>query len=398
MKSDRASTSLNLPTLLSFNELAWVAVSAMALFCGYLLSENSDDSTDQLRQQLAVGSSELAAQRASHQELSNRLAQALAELAVAGRRLAEAEQKMAELKSVLAQAQDEVLSPTGRLARTQEEAAKLKNRLAAAESQLASASDLNKRLQAQLQQATERSEAQKRELAEVQRELLEAQNQLAAARARLAERPNEGNVRKELLGLRGAMSNVVILLDRSASMADGRRWEDSLRVIETWLTYLPIENCALITFSSECETFPADGRFLAVGGTNEAARETRSHLLRQVRARPPVGNTAMVEALQKAYDYRGVDTIILFTDGEPLDLRKALKQKRGATPASNDMQLSASERKRIAKTQIKEALALSRRHPDIPINVVALADYFTDWKSEFLLGLARNTGGAFLGR
>jgi polyhydroxyalkanoate synthesis regulator phasin len=397
MKSDRATTSLNLPTLLSFNELAWVAVSAMALFCGYLLSETSDHSTSKLQQQLAAGHRGLAAQRASSQELSNRLAQATSELAEAARRQAQAERRIAELVSQMTQAQTEMLSLTSRLSHVEEEASKLKNRLAEAQSKHASATDLNARLQAQLQQVTDRLEVQKKELAEARRELWEAANELAAVRARLAERPSEGNVRKELLGLRGAMSNVVILLDRSSSMADGRRWGDSLRVIEAWLEYLPIESCALITFSSQCEAFPPGGHFLAVGGTNEIARTARKDLIRQVRARPPDGNTATVEALQLAYSYPGVDTIILFTDGEPLDLRRATDPKRGLM-AARESELSAAERKRIAKAQIAEALALARKHPDIPINVVALADYFTDWKSEFLLGLARNTGGAFLGR
>lgn len=390
MKPGRAATSLNLPTLLSFNELAWVAVSAMALFCGFLLSQDPDDKGERLQPQLVAPNNEVIVWKVAYEKASNDLAQATAGLADTTSRLALARRDLAELQGRLIRAESDARSFSNRLAHSEEEAAKLRRELSEAErgrtnrtSQLVSATSVNAQLQVQLQEATERA-------AELERKLAEAS-------ARLAERPSEGNIRKELLGLRGALSNVVILLDRSSSMAEGRRWEDSLWVIEAWLEYLPIENCALITFSTECQLFPADGSYLAVGGTKDAAREVRRRLLRQVRALRPEGNTATVEALRRAYEYPQVDTIILFTDGEPLDLRGAADRRRTGLIV-REWELTATERRKIAKAQIQEALVLARNHPDIPINVVALADYFADWKADFLLSLARYTGGAFLGR
>jgi hypothetical protein len=397
MKTGNSTTSLNLPTLLSFNELAWVAVSAMALFCGYLLSQNSEDTTAQLQQQMTAANNDLAALRADRADLSNRLAQATADLA-------EARRRTAELEARLPREEARARSQPTELAQAQDEALKLKRTLAEAErrqgeleARLASATELNRQLEERLREATDHADELKNELVESHRELEGVTIRLAEALGRLAQRPNEGNVRKELLGLRGPMTNVVILLDRSSSMADGRRWEDSLRVIETWLEYLPIEYCALITFSSDCQAIPGDGQYLTVGGGGDAAHRARTELIRQVRARPPKGSTATVEALQRAYNFPGVDTIILFTDGEPLDLRRVAPQK-SPPGGARESQLNTSERRGIARAQIQEALALSRKHSNIPINVVALSDYFADWKAEFLLGLVRNTGGAFLGR
>lgn len=386
MKRGNSGSSLNLPTLLSFNELAWVAVSAMALFCGYLLTLSAHRDNDEPLRQVFMWSNDVSRVNRDLNDLSNRLAQVAAERMEASNRLVQAEGKVQSLTEQLSRERAGFMELSNRLADAAQNMAGL-------ETQLSSATNSNAQLRNQLQQASNRVAGLEEELRKAANGLSRSSSELAKALARLSERPSEGNIRKELLNLRGAMTNVVILLDSSASMADGGRWQDSLRVINSWLKYLPIENCALVSFSSECQPFPPNGQFLRVGGTNAAAREG---LLRQVELLQPKGNTAIVEALEKAYAYPGVDTIILFTDGEPLDLRRIPDRKRPT--AAKEFELTASERRQIAKVQIAEALELSRQHEKLPINVVALGDYFVAWKADFLRGLVDNTGGAFLGR
>lgn len=406
MPRQAAPTSLNLPTLLSFNELAWVAVSAMALFSGYLLTQTGahpaaptegparaeeqaqqrlaelEDQRRNLLQQLAAASDSIATLQTRQQEWSNRLAQATAQWQEAADRLAESSRNAAEWRSRLAQTE-------GKLAEAESQRRDLESRLA-----LLAAS--NTWLTARLQEAVKTADGRYEILVETERRLAEATHQLTAALAQLAVKPSEGSLRQELLSLRGPMSNVVILLDRSASMKDSGRWDDALRVIESWIEHLPIERCAVIAFGSDCQAIPALGEFVDVGGSSETAPSARARLLRHVRALEPGGETAMVEALEWAYQFPGVDTLILFTDGEPLDPRRANPRK--AINPRREAELSSGERRRIARVQVEEALALSRKHAHIPINVVAVGDYFADWKAQFLLGLARNTHGAFLGR
>lgn len=387
MRMGHPNSSLNLPTLLSFNELAWIAVSAMALFCGYLLRPSTGP--DPAAHALAL-SNQLAQATAGQRALSNELANTHSTLNQFSNALARTEKQAQSLAAELVEARTALTDVNDRLDQ-------VNHRLAEVERQRADANQSNTWLLAELNQATNRLARTEKEREKLATNYHQASIDLKRAWTQITNRPSEGNIRKELLSLRGAMSNVVILLDRSSSMSDGRRWEDSLRVIESWLEYLPIENCLLITFSTDCDVFPADERFLRLGGRDARARGARDDLLNRVRSRPPDGNTATVEALRRAYACSGVDTIILFTDGEPLDLRRAADRGRPAS-AKAESQLTLGERRRISQAQMEEALALSREHQQIPINVVALADYFADWKSKFLLGLANNTGGAFLGR
>lgn len=220
-------------------------------------------------------------------------------------------------------------------------------------------------------------------------------NRLAAAQLEhsnyLHQAQNEGQIRAELLNLKGRLSNAVILLDRSSSMGEekGRfgtnRWAEAVQVIESWLKYLTIKRCALLVFADDCQPFPEDRTFLEMNDSS------RSKLIEHVRRLKPEGAyTATAQALATAYrDYPSVDTIILFTDGKP----SAPRSRRAS--AKDD---AAGTDTAISNAEIQRVQEIVSQHRSIPIDVVALGNYFEKDQAEFLLKLSRMTGGSFLGR
>lgn len=204
----------------------------------------------------------------------------------------------------------------------------------------------------------------------------------------------EGQFRKELINLKGGLTNVVILLDASASMTEkGRlqkpRWEEAQSVIEAWLKYLPIQRCALVIFSdvSKPYTTGPQGR----PDFWEMSDASRTNLVQFIRRREPEGNTGTWSALVSTYnDFPKADTIILFTDGKPYVPRSNTGNTRDGIGTSDAASISREEMKRV--------LALVSGHTNVPINVVALGDYFEKEQANFLLELCRTTGGSFLGR
>ena len=193
----------------------------------------------------------------------------------------------------------------------------------------------------------------------------------------LVERQAERKkVSKKLIGLRGAMRRVAILVDSSGSLAEEEgRWENVREIVMTWLEHLEVDECVLVVFSSSVTTYPEDGGLFTVRG--QLGQKNRT-LLKQVLAeRKPGGWTNTVGAFETAYNYDSIDTVVLFTDGSP------------TKPKSGAFNPEAAER----------IYALCSRHKDIPINTVGVGDYFKDQElSTFLRRLADLSGGTFLGR
>ena len=179
----------------------------------------------------------------------------------------------------------------------------------------------------------------------------------------------EKQVRTELLGLRGDLSRVAILFDTSASMKIGGRWEDALHVIESFLRHLPMKQCVLISFNSECTRFPHRGLITV----DDKGREQLRTFLTRSRLEEGTNTQA---ALELAYGEKDIRSIILFTDGAPNDGEQLTFEPRFA----------------------ESILSLCDQHRDIPINVVALGDYFKKDYGNFLLQLSQKTKGNFLGR
>jgi hypothetical protein len=186
--------------------------------------------------------------------------------------------------------------------------------------------------------------------------------------------PDKKVINQRLVDLQGDLKHVVFVVDRSGSMNVGRRWEFARGVIRTWLEHLSIEQCALVTFNDSVSLFPARGTYMDMAGP--AGDENRAALLDQFTRITPAGNTNTLAALEAAYAYPQLDTIILFTDGVP---------DRGSNTFDQQM--------------ANDVYALCRAHGRrVPINVVGLGDYFNPQFGEFLLRLSRETGGTFIGR
>lgn len=189
-------------------------------------------------------------------------------------------------------------------------------------------------------------------------------------------REAEPGLHRELVGLKGKMQRVAIIFDTSGSMGTDGRWEHARDVVRTWLEHLAIGECVLVLFSDDARVFPEDGTFLDVRGP--AGDANRKRLLDKIRHTKPEGRTNTLLALQMAYRYANLDTIILFTDGEP------------NSPSSSSDKFDPEVAERI--------YALCRQHQNIPINTVGLGNYFRPQLSSFLMKVAQDTDGSFLGR
>lgn len=232
------------------------------------------------------------------------------------------------------------------------------------------------------QQANAARAAQKHaedKLVGIQKKLLETRKQLDEERGKRNEiSEQETLVRKELIGLKGSLRNVVIVFDRSGSMSEAGRWDHARNVVHTWLQNLAIHQCALILFSTSVDVFPKNGEFLDLNGP--IAEENRALLLRELEQTQPGGRTDTLKALVRAYQYPGVDTILLFTDGEP-NLTNSRSFDRSMATAIYDF-----------------CEAEKTRGREVTVNTIGLGDYFRSELGDFLMNISQITGGTFLGR
>ena len=182
-----------------------------------------------------------------------------------------------------------------------------------------------------------------------------------------ADDEGNGEVAKELLGLKGKLSKVVFLLDRSSSMANSGRWETAAATVTDWLKHLGMDQVAIITFGTQVEAFPDAGSFLP-------ADDPR--LVEFVQKVPVSGQTATFGALYLAFsEYADCDTFLVFTDGEP---------SPGYTGNTDKSAVI-----RLVKDQLK---------PSQTINVIGIGDYFSKSMRDFVKSLANHGRGAFIGR
>jgi len=240
------------------------------------------------------------------------------------------------------------------------------------EKQLAAGDKTAEEYLAQLKRATELLQGLKLEKQQLEVALSKAEHQ------RQLELLEEGRHNRELLGLKGRMQRVAVLVDASGSMRQagatgaGDRWAEAQAIAAKWLQHLSVEQCVLIVFSSQVRTFPEDSSLADLRG--DAGKARREALLQQLKAVEPKGATNTLDALRKAYQY-DVDTILLFSDGAP----------------------SKADTGQFDPAIAQQIYQLCREHRNIPINTIGLGDYFDDNMATFLQTVAKNTGGKFHG-
>ena len=232
--------------------------------------------------------------------------------------------------------------------------------------ELATIRELLKTTDAELETTRKFLSDARTEKAAMQSKLTEALRRVAEVELQLANAHGaEASFRQEILGIQGELGRVVFVFDRSESMEKGRRWEDASSTMRLWLNLLPVKQAAVVMFSNDADPFPNPPVLWEMTSGN------KKKLMDAISNLRPEGRTNTLAALRVAYSYAALDAIVLFTDGEPDD------------PAAT-------------RNYVVE---MKRRFPKTRIHTVGIGDYFSDRKfSDFLLGVARDSGGAFIGR
>lgn len=291
--------------------------------------------------------------------------------------LEECRKDLAHWKEVAKDAQD-------RYAATLEELAVLEGKLRDAEASASQSAKALAEAQAALENARiAAADAQKQSanaLAEAQAALAEAQAALEKTAGASAEAQKQWA--KDVLNLSGELRHVVFVVDRSQSMARGGRWEDALSTVDRYIRYLPVSRTALVVFGSDVRTIPSNLNQIRNQQWEsvelpEVTRESRDALLAELASLTPAGETRTRQALWRAMEFKEVDAIFLFTDGMP-DAADG-----GIDPRESVLQL-------VRDWKVK--------NPKACIHTVGIGDYFNPAMRDFLLGVAKSTGGTFFGR
>lgn len=211
-------------------------------------------------------------------------------------------------------------------------------------------------------------EALKVQLANALDRLQNSQQELTQRRTQVK------TINQALVGLTGKLRRVAILFDSSGSMLESGRWDEVQRIAATWLAHLEFDQCVLIVFSGQATAFPADGTMTSVSGPQGDAN--RARLLAYLKSVQPEGWTNTLAAMQLAYQYPDLDSIILFSDGAP----------------------TYDNSNKFNPEMAQQIYDLCRQHPHVPVNAIGLGNYFDRDLSTFLRTLAETTGGTFLGR
>lgn len=212
-------------------------------------------------------------------------------------------------------------------------------------------------------------------------ELQTEKDRLQTANNDLVEKLNQaeigqGKIRQELLGIKGDRKRVLFLYDRSGSMKE--REENTKQIVDTWLTWLNVGECAFIAFNDNVKYYPEQGKTMPMLG--EVGKTNRTALKTWLTDNGPEGLTNTLGAFTAAYDnYTDIDMIVLFTDGAPRTVK---------TPKKADMDL-----------EMRDDVLKRCKQEGIPVNTVGLGNYYGNKDlATFLIDLAKVTEGSFTGR
>ena len=366
--------------------MGWVSLSDTFLLTtviGFFIASIFAEQADDARQQAVVAEQNARKARQDEEMVrrtieelraeTNRLQQAMNDLRLTVEiREREAEKSLADLRRRRAlEESNRVLEESNRALQA-ELASHREEREAIEEILKKQNAEANK--MAMLREEELRDLREKLEVAQGEKE--RASGILATNQQREAE---QGRIRQEVLGLKGDLGRVVFVFDRSASMRKGGRWNVVKSTAQTWMEYLPVNEAALVVFSTNVDRYPADGEWVDMTKPVD-----RDRLVQEMEEWHPSGFTETLLALKTAYSYEGVDAIVLFTDGLPT--------------SSGPMGDLVFTRNRLMK-EIHSFVTEQREGGNkTRIHTVGLGDYFDDKLGEFLLKLARDTEGTFIGR
>lgn len=216
-----------------------------------------------------------------------------------------------------------------------------------------------------------------------------------------ATRREEQSLRQELLRIRsrdGSLQRVVFLIDVSTSMgfepgggkaqsADETRWAQVKDRIETWIKLLPVEKCAIVTFSENVSIFPAPNSYFE----SPKQMDWKVEFPKMIAALKSGTNT--LGGIQAAVKFNDASAIILFTDGQPT---VSTDEDNGRpSPAKSEAKLQEAVLRELRS--IVEASNKDGGKP-VPINVVGVGNYFEPEFGKFLKDVADLTGGSFIGQ
>jgi Mg-chelatase subunit ChlD len=376
--------------LITLAELAWLAAFALLFAYRGKVGELgrlhrahavATNQVAQLQSDLQLRAPDIFKLRQDYTAATNKVAQLQAQLADLEAQLDQTaseglrvalQRRIKELEKADAERQAAEVALREELARAQAETTRLAARLAA--------------MPPDAEQLQSELEASRAKLAEAEERLKAA----LASNAQLAEgqrqrEVGEYSVRRELTGLPdGDLQRVVFLVDISSSMRNSPAWQSARKLIRTWLEFLPVEECALVTFSDDANGFPEEGyhRVRQADGTELAGQ--RERLLKAFDEAGRGTYTDLLKGLRRAYQYPAADVLVLFTDGHP--------------------RVRAESERAVAEGILKEVA----KHPGIPILTVALGSYEIENEGgprpkinapvAFLKELAKQSGGSFMGR
>jgi hypothetical protein len=152
---------------------------------------------------------------------------------------------------------------------------------------------------------------------------------------------------------------------------DGEPWTHVRTQVTTWLEHLPVKSFQLVCFNHQVTLYPKEKKTWLNG---DAGRRAASRFLSQLK---PDGGTNTELAIKQALELNPT-SIILFTDGEP------------STKVGNEYSYDSDQAKRIVEL-------VQKTPTKIPINVVAVNNYFDKQFGSFLHKLSSYSGGGFIG-
>jgi len=164
-----------------------------------------------------------------------------------------------------------------------------------------------------------------------------------------------------IVGVKGDLEGVAFVFDTSGSM-DTPRFEEYSEFLKILVLKLDFKRFNVIQFGSDVDAWNPSG----LAAATPANRRRAASFVRSFK--PTGSSTNTLGALQKALNFAGVDTVVLFSDGAPDQDPKAIREW------------------------------LRRNNSGVAVNTVALGEYFQKQYGEFLQAVAQENGGTFIGR